>query len=171
MSQKGLSFDVARLLRIGTPDSTPITEAADGEILLRVSEGIHFIGLCDSAIGRELLHRQDWCEKYEWCRQLLPSGLYRLRVPVPGSYNKTFNEQQLLLAKGEQVAPVTAVALALLCVQNAGHADPLNSDWVRCAETTTTGRIGLYWLGGRLGVSSPRDGDRDYVWLASVRTS
>jgi hypothetical protein len=177
MSTEGLSLDVATLLGIGIPDSTPLPEAEAGEIVLRISEGISLIGLRDSAVGRELVCRQDFYEQYDWSRQPLASGLHRLRLPVPNSNRKTFDEQRVLLAESEQVAPVTAVALALLCLEKAGYPDPFDADeddeaWARCTETADGLRVALYWCIGRLYVDySWGDASAPCVWLAASRKS
>ena len=47
----GFSFDVGTVLGIGAPNAEPLPEAVEGEIVLRLSEGISLIGLRDSDIS------------------------------------------------------------------------------------------------------------------------
>ncbi len=167
------SFDVGSVLGIGTADASPLPDATDGEIVLRIAEGISLIGLRDSNVGKQLMHQQDWYGKYDWCRQVFPAGIYRLRVLLLGSYSKTFTEQQALLVEGEAVAPVTLAAVALLCMQRLGHPDPLANKWTLCAEPTATGyRAALIWGGARLLVSDVWDDYRiSIVGVSVLRTS
>jgi hypothetical protein len=149
MPQNGYSFHVGNWLGIGPTSSKPLPEAREGEIVLRISEGISLIGLRDSEVGRALMHRQDWYEKYDWCRQVFPVGTYRLLVPVPETFGKNFAEQQELLGEGEEAAPVALVAVALLCMQQSGHPDPLDDNWSRCGEPSAPGyRVALQWRHG-----------------------
>jgi hypothetical protein len=174
MSQTQRSFDVSTVLGIGPPCSDPLPAPERvNEIVLRIPDGLTLIGLRDSAVGLERMHGQDWYEKYEWCRQALPAGIYRLRLPVPESYGKNFAEQQAALPVGEQPAPVVLVAAALLCLRKSGQPDPLQNTWTRCAEPAADGdRAGLAWSGGRLLVLVGWGGCRfDYVGLSSLRTS
>ena len=168
------SFDVSTALGIGTPDASPLPEDAEGEIVLRVPEGICPRSLRKSPVGKALLWQGNtWYDKYAWSSQSLPPGIYRLRLPIPDSNRKTFKEQKALLLEGQEVAPLVLAELALLCMQKAGHPDPLKNGFVRCRETADGYRVVLYWSGGRLYVYSSYvvDCRRDSVWLASARTS
>jgi hypothetical protein len=170
----GHAFDVSTVLGIGPPNPDPLpAPEAEHEIVLRIPDGLTLLSLRDSAIGRALMHQQDWYEKYDWCRQALPAGIYHLRIPVSGSFGKSFAEQQALLPEGEQPAPVVLVAAALLCLQKSGQPDRLQKKWTRCAEPTAVGnRAGLTWFVGRLDVIDDWGGGRfDGVGLSSLRTS
>jgi hypothetical protein len=174
MSQTLRSFDVSTVLGIGPPCSDPLPAPERvNEIVLRIPDGLTLIGLRDSAIGQKLMHRQDWYEQYEWCRQALPAGIYRLRIPVPGSYGKSFAEQQAVLPVGEQPAPVVLVAAAMLCMEKSGQPDPLRGTWTRCAESAAPGgRAALAWVVGRLYVVDGwGEGRYGSVGSSSLRTS
>jgi hypothetical protein len=173
MSQTQRSFDVSTVLGIGPPCSDPLpAPEAEHEIVLRIPDGLTLLSLRDSEIGQLFIHRharEEWYEKYDWCRTALPAGIYRLRIPVPGSYGKSFAEQQAMLPTGEQPAPVVLVAAALLCLQK----DPLQNKFTRCAEPTSLGNHAeLTWIDGRLYVNEYWGGSRDNdLFLSSLRTS
>lgn len=162
----GLSFDVRDLLSGTLPafDSSTVT--------IIVPEGLSPVSLRESAVGRELIHQDiTWYDACPWATETIPAGDYRLRLPVPGSNRKTFDEQSALLLDGEEPAPLVLVALALLCLRKAGYADPLHGGWVRCRETAAGRRVGLDWSGGRLYVGNDWSVYRYYydIWLASAR--
>jgi hypothetical protein len=167
------SFDAATLLGIGTGSTDPLPAPVPGEVVLRIPDGLTLQALRDSPVGKRLMHVQDWYDKYAWRQVALPAGSYRLRVPVPGSTNKTFAEQQALLPPSEQVAPVVLVAAALLCIRLQSGPDPLQNSWTRCLEQTAGGyRVVLCWLSDRLSVSGFWDGFRDDgLGMSSLRTS
>jgi hypothetical protein len=167
-TQSGFSFDASELFR---PSS--VASASPGEIVLRVPEGITPVSLRQSDIGKQLIHQdEDWYDKYRWANEPIAPGVYHLRLPIPDSNGKTFDEQNALLLDGEEVAPLVLVELALLCLKRAGLPDPLQNGLVRSPETAADGgRVGLDWGdGGRLSVNVYWD-DRRYVgvWLASAR--
>jgi hypothetical protein len=156
MSATSYALDAAAILGIGTPSTEPLPAPIPGEIVLRIPDSLSLQGLRDSPIGKQLMHQQDWYDKYQWSKEALPAGTYRLRVPVPGSNRKTASEQAAMLPAGEELAPVVLVAAALLCIQRQGGPDPLNGDWTRCAEQTAGGcRVGLTWyVGGLYGTTA-----------------
>jgi hypothetical protein len=171
-TETGFAYDAVALFGFGELTTEPLPQPSPGEIVIRYS-GWSLQELRDSEIGRKFLHEQDWYNKYPWSTEKLPSCIYRLRVPVRDSNNKTFGEQERLLPQGEQVAPVVLVASALLSHHLQTKEDLLKNDWTRCKEQDADGdRVGLGWRGGRLGVGNFWDGVRvDYVRLSSVRTS
>ena len=171
---RGFAFDVGAVLGVGEPDASPLPEAQEGEIVLRVSDGVSLIQLRDSAAGKELIWQdQIWYERYDWPKKGVAPGIYRLRIPVPRSDSMTFPEQLALLPAGEVAAPVTLVAAALFCLKQVGQPDPLQGKLTRCAESAGDGcRAGLIWFFHRVGVCDYWDNDRcDFIGLSSVRTS
>jgi hypothetical protein len=170
---KGIAFDVGTVLEVGSADNSPLPEAGDGEIILRVPEGISLAGLRDSTIGGFLMHWQQSYEQFDWSRQPLAAGIYKVRLPIPGSNFKTFEDQRFLLMEHEQVASVTLAAIALLCLRMCEFPDPLNDGFVRCAASATTSvRVALCWFAGRLRVFSGNDDlCLGHWWLAASRTS
>ena len=170
----GYAFDAAAILGIGTPYTEPLPAPEPGYTIIRIPEGLSLLALRESAIGKRMMWPWDWYDKYQWSREALPAGTYRLRLPVPDSNRKTGGEQQAMLPPGEQLAPAALVLAALLCTHLQGGPDPLGDDWTRCAEQTASGyRVALTWRVGRVGVVNSRDGGRNgLVWAASsCRTS
>ena len=166
----GLVYDAVSLLHFGEPSANVLPAANPGEIVLRYG-GWSLRELRDKC---ELMHRQDWYDRYRWASENLPSGIYVLRLPIPDSNRKSFDRQKALLLPEEEPASVVLAASALLSVRLAGGQDPLRGDWTRCKEQADVGyRVGLDWYGGCLRVSDYWDGNRyDFLWLAAAqRTS
>ena len=166
------AYDAVALPGFGEPSGEALPDAAAGEIVLRYG-GWSLRELCEGEVGTNLMHRQDWYDRYEWSGRKLPAGIYRLRLPVPDSNHKTFAEQQTLLLPGEESAPVVIAATALLCHRLQAGEDLLRGDWARCKEQAGGGcRAELRWLDGRLGVGVSWGGNRlAFMWLASARAS
>lgn len=169
------AYDATAIFGFGHPSEEDLPEAKSGEIIIRYG-GWSLQELCDCPLVCErnvMWHEQDWYGGYAWSTDTLPSGIYRLRVPVPDSYSKTFDEQKRLLPVNEEPAPVVLVASALLAHRVQTGEDLLKNDWTRCREQAAGGvRVGLGWDEGRLGVGSCWDGVRcGFLWSSSVRTS
>ncbi len=167
------SYDAVSILGFGDPSSEPLPDAEEGEIVIRYG-GWSLAELRNCPVReRNVMWEQDWYDKYPWSTEKLPSGIYRLRVPVPNSNRQTFAEQAKSLPSGEEPAPVVLVATALLAHHLQTGEDLLKNDFTRCKEQTTDDhRVVLYWGGGRLYVGYGWDGPRyDYVFVSSLRTS
>jgi len=166
------AFDAVALLGFGEVSAERPPEPAPDEVMIRYG-GWSLTQLRGSEVGRRLMWDRDWYERYDWSGASLPAGLYRLRVPVPDSTGKTFDEQRAMLPDGEEPAPAVLVASALLCLKLQGRPDPLEGGWTRCRERTFADhRVGLDWSGGRLRVNDYWAGDRDpSVWVSAVRAS
>jgi hypothetical protein len=164
------SFDAASALGIGTPSSEPLPAPEAGFTIIRIPDGLSLQALRDSHVGQRLMNRQDWYDKYQWSREALPAGVYRLCIPVPGSNHKTFAVQQAMLPDAEQVAPVVLVVIAILCIRQ-GVIHPLRGAWIRCAEQSADGQhVVLAWYDDRLGINEFCDGGcYSSVWASSVR--
>jgi hypothetical protein len=170
--QPSYAYDAVSIFGFGPASNEPLPEAEPGEIVIRYG-GWSLTEIGIYMVGRELMHEQDWYDRYPWSSEKLPPGTYRLRVPVPDSNRKTFAEQERLLPQGEQVAPVVLVATALLAHRLKADEDLLNTAWTRCKEQTADGyRVVLGWVEGRLYVygnwGDLRHGD---LWVSSLRTS
>jgi hypothetical protein len=165
------SFFDAVSLGLGPAYDGPMPEIAPGEIAIRIPE-ISLQELRDNPVAQSLLWKQDWYDKYPWSAEKLPCGIYVLRLPIPGSNRKTFDEQsRLLLLPGEEPAPIVLAVTAMLSIRLSGGSDPLKNDWARCKEQASDGnRVVLYWHDGRLYVDRRWDGSRlDDMWMASAR--
>ena len=160
------SFDAVTLL--GFVPTQPMPQAEPGTILIRYG-GWSLQELRDKRL--DLMCRQDWYDKYPWAAEKLPSGLYVLRLPIPDSNGKTYEEQQKLLLPGEEPAHVILAATALLSLRLSAQPDPLKNGWTRCGQQAAAGgRVELGWDGGRLYVDDDWGDYRDgYFWLASAR--
>jgi len=173
MAQTGLVYDAVSILVFGEAASEPLPDAADGEIVLRYG-GWSLRELCSNPVVRErnLMWELDSFLEFQLSNEKLPSGIYRLRVPVPDSNNKTLAEQEQLLASGEQTAPVVLVASAMLAHRFQTGENLLKNDWTHCKEETAGWcRVVLSWAEGGLYVADHWGARRGaQMWLSSVRT-
>jgi hypothetical protein len=166
--------DAVAILGFGNPSEESLPDAKSGEMVIRYG-GWSLQELRDNPVvrKRKLMWKQDWYHTYPWSTEKLPSGIYRLRIPVPNSNRQTFAEQQSSLPSGEAPAPVVLVATALLAHRVQTGEDLLKNDWTRCKEQTADAVcVVLYWYDGRLFVNDYWHDNRSaYSWLSSVRTS
>jgi hypothetical protein len=170
----GLAFDLGSMLGIGPADPSPLPTPEAGECIVRVSEPFSLLDVRNSAAGERYWFKKDyrWFNKVNrMCsRQQVPVGVYRVRVPVPGSNNKTFTEQRVHMFSSEVVAPVALVAAVLLCIAQSGAPDPLRGGWVRCTEQPRFCRVVLKWCEGQLGIGDDSDDfPSSDVWVAACR--
>jgi hypothetical protein len=163
-------YDAVALLGFGGEATEPLPDAAPGTLVIRYG-GWSLRELRDKR--NDLMHKQDWYDKYPWAGEKLPSGLYVLRLPIPDSNRKTFAEQTKLLLPGEEPAHVVLATTALLSHRLVTGEDLLKGGWTRCGQRTDDGgRVGLRWDGGRLHVRSGWDDHRSgFVWLSSARAA
>jgi hypothetical protein len=171
-SNTGIIYDAAPILGLGEAISHSLPDPAPGEIVIAYG-GWPLQKLRDSDVGKWLMYQDDWYDKYAWSTQGLPSGIYRLRIPVSGSNRKNFAEQERMLPAGEAIAPVVLVATALLAHYSACSKDLLKNHWTRCREQTAGGyRVVLAWDDGHLGVVDRWDASRrDKILSSSIRIS
>lgn len=162
------SYDATGILGFGAHATAPLPNAWPEEIIVRY-DGWSFLDLRDKC--REDMHRQTWYERYYFSRETFEPGVYRLRLPIPGSESKTFLEQQHLLSHGFIVAPAVLIATALLVHRLHTGEDLLNQDWTRSAHRMNGGHcVLLSWGEGRLGARPHWQGFRaDNVWMSSAR--
>jgi hypothetical protein len=161
-TQAAASHDAVALLGFEPGGAAPLPEAAPGEVVIRYG-GWSLRQLCDSAVvrTRQLVWDQDWYNKHSWSRAGVAAGIYRLRLPVPHSPNKTFNEQLGLLRPGEEPAPACLVVTAVLAHLLETGTDLLAGAWTRCREQGAFGnRVSVRVGGGRLGLRYDYDDAR-----------
>jgi len=162
------SYDAVSLLGFGPVVADVLLPGNPGETVLRHG-GWSLQELRDKR--GDLMHPQDWYDQYPWASERLPSGIYVLRLPIPGSNRKTFDEQNSLLSPGEEPAPIVLAVSALLSICLSGVDDPLKRDWTRTGQQTGGGSHAvLHWYEGRLNVYNVwHDSRYDGVWLAAAR--
>ena len=168
----GTAFDAVSLLGFGAKSTEPLPQGNPGEIVIRY--GGWSLQELRAKRAPGLMWDQSWHDKYPWSSEKLPSGLYVLRLPIPDSNRKTFDQQEALLLPGEETAHVVLAASALLAIRLSGGDDPLRGDWTHCQEQATAGRrVVLAWVDGRLFVFDYFDGYPfgGVVWLSSARAS
>jgi hypothetical protein len=169
-SHPGASHDAVALLGFGPAGAAPLPGTAPGEVVIRYG-GWSLRQLCDSAVvqARQLVWDQDWYNKHSWSSEGVAPGIYRLRIPLPHSTNKTFAEQIGLLGAGEEAAPVCLVATAMLAHLLATGTDLLAGAWTRCREQGAFGNRVTVRIGGRrLGLRYDYDDARTHALRLSA---
>ena len=165
--KSSFTYDAVAILGFGEASTEPLPEPAPGEIIIRVGDW-SLQDLRDSKIGNELMHQQDWYDKYDLA---MTEGIYRVRLPVPDSNRKNLTEQKGLLLSDEEVAPVALGASALLVHLKEIGNDLLKNNWCRCEEALPDdSHVELFVRDGRVGVLNRWDGFRNgNLWLSAAR--
>ncbi|MBU0767251.1 hypothetical protein KKF55_05770 [Patescibacteria group bacterium] len=166
------TYDAIAILGFGEASTEPLPEPAPDEIIIRVGDW-SLQDLRDCEVGKELMHQQDWYDKYDCASAKLTAGIYRVRLPVPDSNRKNLTEQKDLLLPGEEVAPVALCASTLLVHLKETRNDLLKNDWCRCEEALPDGLyVVLDIHEGRVYVYCFLDGNRrGNLWLSAARKS
>jgi len=164
-------YDAATILGLGKASDEALPDPAPGEVVVRVGAwSLQDLRTCETVVRGNLMWDQGWYKEYPFSREKLTPGVYRVRLPIPDSNRKNYNEQRKLLLSGEEVTPVALATVALLCHLKQSGKDLLDNDWTRCAEalpdedrvvlTVRRGRVRVdyYWGGGR----------DDDLWLSSA---
>lgn len=115
--------------------------------------GTSLIILRDVPVVREkkIMCRQDWYEGYDWARREDAPQERVLRIPVDGSFNLAFPDQEKLLTEDEEVPSTRSVA-AFLAVNALATGKRLLPDrYVRTADKDSDGnrvRVGSFVADG-----------------------
>lgn len=168
-------YDAVSILGLGPASAEPLPDPAPGEIVIRVGDwSLQDLRSNETVVRKNLMHDQDWYHRFAWSREKMKPGIHRVRIPVPDSNRKNAAEQEASFPKGEEFAPVTLVATAMLVHRLQTGESLLGNDWTRCKERADADRrVVLNWNNGRLYVYFSYWGaDRgDCLWASSVRTS
>ena len=103
--------------------------------------GISLVALRDLSLVRQkkLVYCQDWYEPYDWARREDAPQERNLRIPVEGSFNKTFPDQKKLLLPEEEVPSTHSVATFLVINALATGKRLLPDCYVRCIDKDLVG--------------------------------
>jgi hypothetical protein len=137
----GLCYDAIDLLGWGPAVGIMLPKANPGEVVIRVGAW-SLKDLCRNAIvtGAGLMWDTNWYENEPWSDCKLQAGIYRLRLPMPGTHRKPLHEQIACLQGSEYVAQTCLVATALVAHLRATGEDLLQDDVTRCAEALVNNR-------------------------------
>jgi len=117
---------------------------------------------------------QDWYDQYDWAKREDAPQERTLRIPVEGSFYKTFPEQEKLLNADEEVASTRSVATLLVINALATGKRLLPDRWVRCIDKES-GVFGVFvgfFDAAGLRVRRNWDGDRvSHIGVAAERKS
>ncbi|OGJ63988.1 hypothetical protein A3E47_02685 [Candidatus Peribacteria bacterium RIFCSPHIGHO2_12_FULL_54_10] len=102
---------------------------------------ISLVTLRDLSLVRQkkLVYRQDWYEPYDWAKREDAPQERNLRIPVEGSFNKTFPDQEKLLLPEEEVPSTRSVATFLVINALATGKRLLSDCYVRCIDKGSDG--------------------------------
>jgi hypothetical protein len=164
----GIQYTAEELAGLGPPP-----EPLPGFVTF-FDPGLSGAALRDHAVVRErtLLCPLMWYEKYDWSKRQDTPRYRQLRVPVPGSFRRTFSEQLGMLVPDEEVASTRSVSMLLVIHALATGERLLSDRWVRCADEgldghrVDVGGFGAYGLivgslwdddrGAKVGVAASR---------------
>lgn len=96
---------------------------------------------------KKFVYAQDWFDRYDWAKRQDAPQERTLRIPVEGSFNKTFADQQKLLDADEEVASTRSVAVFLIINALSTDKRLLRDRYVRCIDKGSDGgpvRVGLF---------------------------
>lgn len=144
-------YDPVFLFGFGSETKEELPEAGENEAIITYG-GWSFEELwCNTVVvEKNLVWPQDWSKKYGWSTEKLPSGIYRVRLPIPDSNRKTATQQDGLLLPGE-TGHIVLQATALLAHRLKTGEDLLKGGWLRLPhQTAGDSRAGLLVYGGRL---------------------
>jgi len=148
-----------------------LSSPAPGEIIIRYG-GWSLAGLRDNRVvrEREFMKSERWYDEYQWSTERIRCGIYAIRVFVPESQDKTFDQQKGLLQSGEEVSPVCLVATAITAHRFRTGENLLRGNvTVRCKESRRRGEhVTLGTETGPLSASNIDDDDRSSL-LSSAR--
>ncbi len=120
-----------------------------------------------------LFYNQDWYNKQSFAKEKGEVGWQLIRkTPVSDSTSKTWDEQNKLLGKDDEVPSVRAVVYTMVGHYKATGERLFEKIWVRCSDLASDGhrvdvgyfdagglRVNCYWdghRGGNLGLASAR---------------
>jgi len=89
---------------------------------------------------KKLVYAQDWYDRYDWAKREDAPQERTLRIPVEGSFNMTFPNQEKLLTADEEVASTRSVAMLLVINALSTGKRLLPDCYVRCIDKDSDGR-------------------------------
>jgi hypothetical protein len=162
-------YDDNHVLLGWPPTPLPAAKANCGEVIFRYGGGsFHTI----REVGVELGQVEPLPDRKveDWEHVLVPAGSYRLRAPIPRSYNRSTSEQSALLVPGEYMAPAALVLAVSLCFRVTHPESPVPYNRVRCADLGPDGhpievcRFDPVYAVGCVGQVYLYDNSRVTVW-------
>lgn len=164
-------YDAVTLFGFGSEAAEALPEAREGEVIIHYG-GWSLQELRDNKFIREqdLMWVQDWYNRYGWSTEKLPSGIYRVRLPIPKSNRTDLTGQKKLLLPGENPAHIVLEATAWVAHKLKTGQDLLNGDFIRSEHETESGsRAVLLSHDSRLNVYDFLDDDANgRVWFGGA---
>ncbi|MGC3971599.1 MAG: hypothetical protein QM775_30925 [Pirellulales bacterium] len=168
----GIAYDAALILGLGEAACEPLSVAEPGEMVIHVGAwSLQDLRTCKTVVRHSLMYNQDWYNGHPFSHEKLTPGVYRVRLLIPGSNRKNFNEQTTLLHDGEVVAPAALVAVVFLCLLTQAGQNLFGNDWTappRNRSPTGTAWYSTWtrvaWASSASGMTSAR---RPCGWLGA----
>lgn len=108
--------DAVSLLGFGTSSNHPLPKPRSGEVVIRVGAwSLNDLYAKTSRLEFYSCERGELGRKHSWEYEKLTPGVYRIRLPIPNSQGKPFEEQQKLLLPNETIPPAALIATVLMC--------------------------------------------------------
>ncbi len=169
----GIVFDEKKMchsLGLHPSIGLPVPEPIPGEIIAWYG-GWSVADLNDKVSA--YYPEQRWFENKPWFSERSEPGYYRLRIPVHGSLQKTFSEQEPLLLPGEEAMSLR-IGVAVWNVHRSIYSQDLFEGYdVRCAECYEAHgeihHVSLQVVGDRLIINCPSNGANVRTALAAVK--
>lgn len=123
---------------------------------------------------KKLVYFQDWYDQYDWAKREDAPQERTLRIPVEGSFNKAFADQEKLLTTDEEVASTRSVATLLVINALLTGTHLLPDRYVRCIDKGSDGSlicVGDLDAGGLRVGSGWGDSCRSHLGVAAARKS
>lgn len=123
---------------------------------------------------RQLMYPQDWYNSPDWVKREDAPQERTLRVPVEGSFDKTFSEQEKLLLPEEEVPSVRSVATFLVINALVTGKRLLPDCYVRCIDKDSDGDrvlVGHFDANGLYVYANWHDYRYSYLGVAASRKS
>jgi len=123
--------------------------------------GIPLVVLRNLPIVRQkkLVDTQNWYDRYDWAKREDAPQERTLRIPVEGSFKKTFPNQEKLLTADEEVASTRSVATFLVISALSTGERLLPDRYVRCTDKDSGDNRAYVGMFGAYGFNV-----RDYYW-------
>lgn len=139
----------------GEPQAAPEQDAVMQALMAAVEKGVQ----CENGVYRffdpgiplvtlrnlpvvrqkKFVYVQDWYDRYEWAKREDVQQERTLRIPVKGSFNKDFADQEKLLTADEEVASTRSVATFLVINALSTGKRLLPDHYVRCIDKDSDG--------------------------------
>lgn len=139
-------YKAASILKLEKAKRRRIPKVEAGKIIIEVGDWS-----IQNFCAKGIVAFQEWYKKEAWYSVKLIPGLYGVRIPISGSYNRSPDEHMQLLAPNEQAISLCLAATTIAIRLKLEGLDPLSNNWCRCLESFSSQRhVALTVNNGRI---------------------